>query len=628
MAEKKKNSLSNQLVRLVILPLLVLVVVVSVIQVQLYFQNTNQLREQYLNQQVDQLVPLLAKALFDADEDSITLLGDTLYQNPMVSHLMISDQFSRVYLRTRVNAEEQQMVSTTPLIISRPLSHSNGDDQRLLMGNITVHFSDSDFSVFLTDENISIIALNLLKLILPLLALILFLQRKVNRPMKTLVEGLREIRPDNFKPQTAKESSPKEIHDLVAACNNLQENNHLHHIRQKDANDKLVERNQEVAEGRESARLLSNMLQSSQKRYRALFHRNVDPLLIVEPYRLGDDEIFRIIDANYAAINLLGYPLETLTKQNFKDIFGLKPLEHGCFELPEDLLAQPGDTQHRRIELHFNMVMYDKHSLYYVTLRDVTDKIRAETLEKEASELMNFRQNQMAIAEMATTLAHEINQPLAAIQNYANTAMQLSTQEQQQEKIRYSLEQLNKQATIASDIVKQARGSLGRNDYPQDPLELVQTVHNTLDLCQLRAEKQQAKISFYTTITEAWIVANEVQIKQIIMNLISNALEVLQETSAVSGHIILELQKQDDHYILTVKDNGPGISDTQRVFTTHYSTKKNGLGMGLAICRSLAEIHQGSISADNLTEGGAIFSVKLPAHSPETPLINTITSVN
>ncbi len=638
MAEKKTNSLSNQLLRLVVLPLLLLVILVSGIQIQLYFQNTNQLREQYLNQQVDQLVPLLSKALYDADEDSINLLGDILYQNPMVSHLMISDQFARVYLRTRVNSDEHKTLSTTPLIISRPLSHSNNDGQRLLMGNITIHFTDNDFSVFLTHENLGIIALNLLKLVLPLLALFIFLQRKVNRPIRTLIEGLKETRPDHFKPQVTKNHSPSEIHELVSACNTLQENNHLHHIRQKEANDKLMERNQEVAEGRESARLLSNMLQSSQKRYRALFHRSVDPLLIVEPYRLGEEEIYRIIDANYAAIELLKQPLDALTKQNFEDIFGLKPLEHGSYPLPGDILAQPGDTLHQHIELHFNMVLYDKHSLYYVTLKDVTDKIRAENLEKEASELMNFRQNQMAIAEMATTIAHEINQPLAAIQNYANTAIKLSQPsslpqnqsnwQEQQNKVCFSLEQLNKQAQIASDIVKHARGELGRNDYPQDPLELTQTVHNTIDLCQLRAEKLQVKISFYPLMEQAWIVANEVQIKQILINLINNALDVLEDMPHQSGLIILELYTQDDHYVLEVKDNGTGISDTQRVFTTHYTTKKNGLGMGLAICRSLAEIHHGTLSANNRTEGGAVFSLKLPVYEPETPLITTTTSVN
>ncbi len=637
MAEKKTRSLSNQLVRLVILPLLLLVILVSGLQVQLYFQSTNQLREQYLNQQVDQLIPLLSKALYDADEDSINLLGDTLYQNPRVTHLMISDQFARVYLRTRISPVDHNTLSPPPLIISRPLSHTNSDGQRLLMGNITIHFTDNNFSVFLTPENLSIITLNLLKLLLPLVALFIFLQRKVNRPIRSLIDGLKETRPDHFKPQMVKDHSPSEIHELVMACNTLQENNHLHHIRQKEVNDKLMERNQEVAEGRESARLLSNMLQSSQKRYRALFHRSVDPLLIVEPYRLGEEEIYRIIDANYSAIDLLKQPLDTLTKQNFEDIFGLRPLEHGSYPLPENILAQPGETRHRHIELHFNMVLYDKHSLYYVTLKDVTDKIRAENLEKEASELMNFRQNQMAIAEMATTIAHEINQPLAAIQNYANAVIKLSKPsstanqanwQEQQKKVCFSLEQLNKQAQIASDIVKHARGELGRNDYPQDALELTQTVHNTIDLCQFRAEKLQVKINFYPLIDQAWVIANEVQIKQILINLINNALDVLEDMAHPSGQIILELYSQDSHYILEVKDNGTGISDIQRVFTNHYTTKKHGLGMGLAICRSLAEIHHGTLSVNNRTEGGAVFSLKLPAHEPEKPLLTTTTSVN
>jgi C4-dicarboxylate-specific signal transduction histidine kinase len=326
---------------------------------------------------------------------------------------------------------------------------------------------------------------------------------------------------------------------------------------------------------------------------------------------------------------LLGSPLEILTKQNFEEVFGIKPLEHGTFQLPDNILAKQGASQTSYIELHFNMVMYDTHRLYYVTLRDVADKIRAEKLEKETSELMNFRQNQMAIAEMATTIAHEINQPLAAIQNYATSAINFHQQgNNSPEKISLSLEQLIKQADIASDIVKQARGQLGRNDYPQAPLELVKTVYNTIDLCQLRAEKSKVTIHFSSTIAEAWIVANEVQVKQLLINLISNALEVLSETNNSAGNITLSLDFEDEYYVLYVEDNGPGITDISRVFTTHYTTKKNGLGMGLSICRSIAEMHHGSISANNMSQGGARFSLKIPVYEPNEELIKITTSVN
>ncbi len=629
MVEKKKSSLSNQLIRLVVLPLLVLVIVITAVQVHFYFQHTGQLREQYLNQQIDQIVPALSKALYDADIESVNLLGDTLFRNHRVKHLMISDQFSRVYLRTRDKNGEQNALDSSLLIISRPLSHNNSESQRLLMGNITIHFSDKEFLVFLSKDNLWLIAMTIIKLLIPLCAVILFLYLKVNRHVQQLISGLKNARPDKYTPQTLDKQAPREMHELVDAYNSLQENNHLHHIRQQDAHNKLIERTQEVAEGRESARLLTSMLQSSQKRYRALFHRNVDPLLIVEPYPVAGEDLYRIIDANYAAISLLGSPLEILTKQNFEDIFGIKPLEHGTFRLPENILAKQGVSQTSYIELHFNMVMYDTHRLYYVTLRDVADKIRAEKLEKEASELMNFRQNQMAIAEMATTIAHEINQPLAAIQNYATSAINFHQQgNNSPEKISISLEQLIKQADIASDIVKQARGQLGRNDYPQTPLELVKTVHNTIDLCQLRAEKSKVNISFSSTIAEAWIIANEVQVKQLLINLISNALEVLSETNNSAGNITLGLDFEDEHYVLYVEDNGPGITDISRVFTTHYTTKKNGLGMGLSICRSIAEMHHGSISANNMSQGGARFSLKVPVYEPNEKLIKITTSVN
>lgn len=606
----KKLSLINQLVRLVILPLLITVILLSAFQIYLYYQASVTNTRAHVDKHIGLILPILSKALYDADSETIDLIGDSLFQEQYVDYLMISDQFSRIYLRSRNNS---QNIKLAPIIASKPLSYTNSQGQRLLLGNVTLHYNPEILLQGRTQSGAAIAAIGTLKFILPLLALLIFLQRKVQKRLNYLISEISVSRPDHLRQITQRASDPKEIQELVDAYNQLQENNFRYHNRQQEAHAKLVERTNEVAEGRESARLLTNMLQNSQKRYRALFHRNVDALLIVESFRLEDEERYRIIDANQEAMNVLDQPLEQLIKQDFEAMFGSQPLEHGCYRLDEAHLPAPLQKANLQIELHFNLVMYDKQGIYYVTLRDVSDKIRAEQLEKEADELMNFRQNQMAIAEMATTIAHEINQPLAAIQNYALSAINFSQDKAlNNDKLHQSLEHLMQQADIASQIVQQARSQLGRNDFPQQKLDLVKTLQQSLDLCRLRADKNGVALHFHSDLEDAPAIANEVQVKQLMINMLSNAIEVLAEKAVDNGEVNITLIREDNYYVIRVSDNGPGIENIERVFTTHYSTKEKGLGMGLAICRSIAEIHHGSISARNPEEGGAEFVLRLP----------------
>ncbi|SJZ85038.1 Histidine kinase-, DNA gyrase B-, and HSP90-like ATPase [Oceanospirillum multiglobuliferum] len=625
MSVKRPLGLSAYLIRQVILPLLLLILTASAVQLWLIHGSLKAQTEHFLAKQTEQMLPALAKALYDADVDGISLLGDSLFKDRQVLHLMISDQFSRVYLRTRNDASGFNFPSSL-LVVNRPVSYETSNGQRLLMGNIAVHYRMPP--LFSTDKSewYLIVLVGIFKITLPLLAMFLFLRNKIQLPLQRLMDGLKQVKPGEYHDMTGHESDALEIKSLNEAYNLLQANNHHYHERQQEVHNKLVERNQQVAESRESARLLTTMLQSSQKRYRALFHRNVDALLIVEPFRLDEVEHYRIIDANLAAVKVLDQPLDNLINQDFEMLFGTTPKENGQYRLGQEQVAPISGQRSIQIDLHFNMVLFEKHSLFYVTLRDVTDSVRAEKLEKEANELMNFRQNQMAIAEMATTIAHEVNQPLASIQNYALSAINFSQKDPiDREKIIYSLQQLVKQADVASGIVQQARSQLGRNDYPQEVLNLTELIRNTIDLCSLRAEKCQIKIQFHTQLNQAWIIGNDIQLKQVFINLISNAIEVLIE-SKQKGRITLSLKKVRELYEVGVLDNGPGIYDIKRVFTTHYTTKKNGLGMGLAICRSITEIHQGSIHAENHAEGGAYFTVRLPMHTAEAVISQSLIS--
>lgn len=614
MAVTKRISLINQLVRLVVLPILIISAVLSGLQVYLHHQTDTYQKKHLLEEHVELILHPLAKALYDADAEAIEIIGNSLFRNQNVNSLLIADQFSTAYQRTRIQGQS----SILPGIeISRPLTFKNHYGQQLLLGNIHIHYGANVLTTASSSYSTLIAVIEAMKILLPLGLFIFFLRQKFQKRISTLITEISTTRPEQQHKISQLKNDPKEVQELVSAYNQLQEKNYRYHSQQQEAHNQLIQKNHEVAEGRESARLLTSMLQNSQKRYRALFHRNIDALLIVESYRLDNEEHFRIIDANQSAMDILDQPLEQLIKQDFEVMFGSRPLEHGYVLLNESDLPEALLSAGIHIELHFNMVMYDKQSLYYITLKDVSDKIRAQTLEKEAEELMNFRQNQMALSEMATTIAHEINQPLAAIQNYALSAINFSNAENlHRDKLHHSLNQLMQQADMAAQIVQQARGHLGRNDYPQKKLNLVTTLQESVELCRLRAEKSGVKVSLVTDLDEAIIIGNEVQIKQVMINLLTNSIEALTELKDIKRAACVYLEGQDKYFQIRVCDNGHGIQNIDRIFTTHYTTKEKGLGMGLAICRSIAEMHYGSISARNQDQGGAEFTLVFPVQVP------------
>lgn len=241
---------------------------------------------------------------------------------------------------------------------------------------------------------------------------------------------------------------------------------------------------------------------------------------------------------------------------------------------------------------------------------------RAERLSEETEQLLQLRQNQMAMAEVATTIAHEMNQPLAAIKNYARAAINFSRRQRiNPQKLNETLYHLIHQAEMASDIVRQTRCQLDQQDYPQQPIDLQIIIRESIQLCLFNARRNNIDLIFSCHQDQAVIIGNDIQLKQMLVNLIGNAVEALSEHHIPSPAVRLTLSATGKHYIIRVQDNGPGLECTDRVFSTQFTTKHSALGMGLPICRSITEMHQGSIRAENRDTGGAEFTISIPVHS-------------
>jgi C4-dicarboxylate-specific signal transduction histidine kinase len=249
---------------------------------------------------------------------------------------------------------------------------------------------------------------------------------------------------------------------------------------------------------------------------------------------------------------------------------------------------------------------------------DITERRRAqEEVRQRRFELAHLHRVYTA-GELATILAHEINQPLAAIASYSEASLQRLRQgEAVPATLIHDLEQTALQAQRAGRTIRELRNFLAKGEPGGARSELNPTVRTVHDL--ISAEASACGVSIVLDLAEGLppVDISAVQVEHVLLNLIRNAIEAIGETGAKSGTITVKTQADAAQTVrVTIRDTGPGLDAeaVERVFEPFYTTKRDGLGMGLRISRSIVESHGGRLWADPSAEGG-IFHVTLPIAS-------------
>lgn len=255
-----------------------------------------------------------------------------------------------------------------------------------------------------------------------------------------------------------------------------------------------------------------------------------------------------------------------------------------------------------------------------VTVVNLTERTETQRRHRAMQEQLMFTSRAMSVGEMATTLAHELNQPLAAIINYLSIAQRYqSSLTDAPPRLGEALGYARSQAEHAAAVIARLREFV-RSRQPQreshPPAELVT---HTLTLLQLEAQKQRIRVELDLPGDLPRISVDRVMIEQVLANLIKNSIEAMRDTPPSERRLhITALLNADDRVEIRVADRGSGISDHDgaQVFSPFFSTKQNGLGVGLAICRSIIEYHEGSLYFEPNEGGGAVFVFTLtPASS-------------
>jgi PAS domain S-box-containing protein len=262
-------------------------------------------------------------------------------------------------------------------------------------------------------------------------------------------------------------------------------------------------------------------------------------------------------------------------------------------------------------------------NLIYSAARDVTERLKEEVAARQHREELAHVTRVAMMGELTTSLAHEINQPLTAILSNAEAAQRFLSQASPDiSEVRQILEDIIRDDRRANDVVRRVRALVKKEKLHDEPLDLNEVILGVVDL--IRADSLLQGLSIATDLSPrlASIHGDGIQLQQVILNLILNGAASMRNAPSGQRKIIVRTAMLDSRTVkVFVTDLGTGIDEknVDRLFEPFYTTKPDGLGMGLSISQTIIKAHGGTMEARNNREGGATFAFTLPALEGDLP---------
>jgi PAS domain S-box-containing protein len=262
---------------------------------------------------------------------------------------------------------------------------------------------------------------------------------------------------------------------------------------------------------------------------------------------------------------------------------------------------------------------------------DLTDRLKAEERAQTLLEELAHQDRLGTIGQLVSELAHELNQPLYAVSNFAEACLQvLARPDGSKTQILPWLEQIQGQSKRMSEIIRRVSGYGSKSTPLPQAVKLNELIRSCCELLTPRLRKEPVQMEFDLANDLPLVTVQPTQIQQIIVNLVTNALEALQNEPATNRLIGIRTRRDPpDHVLIEVSDNGRGIAPEllPSIFVPFTTTKSEGMGLGLSIVRSIIESHGGQIAAVPRKPRGMIFQIRLPIEAPVPYELQLLASV-
>ena len=366
-------------------------------------------------------------------------------------------------------------------------------------------------------------------------------------------------------------------------------------------------------------------LRESEEKYRSLYDSMMDGYVLV-----GMDG--RILKYNEAFREMTGHSEAELTQLTFHDITTEKWRDAEKEIIERQVLirgySEVYEKEYRKrdgtlipIELRTFLLKDETGSNIglWAIIRDITGRKQIESEARKLREDLAHVTRVSTLGELTSSLAHEINQPLAAILSNAQAAQRFLSQDSPDMKeIGEILGDIIRDDNRAAEVIRKIRSLLKKEETRYEPLSLNDVIEDILNV--IRNDSALAAVTiekdFDPSLPAIW--GDRIQMQQVILNLVFNAAEAMREAGHDHRRLTVRTSKKDGRFAeVSIRDIGPGIGEnnSSRLFEPFYTTKSGGMGMGLAISKNIVKSHNGEIRAENNPDRGATFSFTVPFDS-------------
>ena len=362
-------------------------------------------------------------------------------------------------------------------------------------------------------------------------------------------------------------------------------------------------------------------LREGEIRFRELFNNIRSGVAVYKPVENGSD--FVVTDLNRAA--------EQIDKQQKEDVIGKKVTEvfpavkeFGLFELFQRVY-KTGKPEYHPISLYKDekITGWRENNVYKLPSGEIVAVYDDVTERKQAEEQVQKRQTELlhvsrltAIGEMTSGLAHQLNQPLCAVVNYTNACLHyIRRGNADTDKLIESMEAVVKQTERAGEVINSIKNFVAKHEMRTSTVDINVLIRQLPNF--ITADIRRCEVSFNLALAEhlPMVLADPIQIEQVLLNLILNGIEAMADIEPGKRQLTIQTSSTDHGVEIAVCDTGNGLPDDvcENIFDSFFTTKPDGMGIGLSISRTIVEAHKGRIWLDRGVDCGATFRFTLPS---------------